>query len=425
MAYIPNFQRSVTPFLLVAVGCLSIVFLIPTISQASGAVDPQGTGEPKPVEPVETFVTPQEVESLGIPAPSGAPTTTTPDSRPDSTSPTSPVVAPEPEPEVPPLLLVETVPVEPTNTPTGSSNILYIVLATLAAVIGGGLAYLGLSTKKSKSDDGDESRCSKEKAELEAMKVELGVLGSQRALLEAILEEVKEKGLDALKGKGEQLLKSSYQTLKKRTVREGAKVGVALTGAEKTVSTFRTAKDAIDTIQEIIEAIRSLKSELESDVGRLESVYMTCMAGTVKDAASGAGRLVLASAKSDKVILVDAMGAFVYENEGIYEPLHKLLETYPNKKIVLTMAPDDLMEKWGLNNLPYEVYTSKRDPMKVNPQYYKDVLDHFKLKKEDVIYFEHAPEAVQSAQSLGIVSYFYDGEKRDLEALKKFIDSNL
>ena len=126
-----------------------------------------------------------------------------------------------------------------------------------------------------------------------------------------------------------------------------------------------------------------------------------------------------------KTILVDAMGAFVYEGTEIYEPLHLLLETYPNRKIILTMASDDLMQKWGLNNMPYEVYTSRLNPKKTEPQYYEQMLEHFHLDASDTLYFEHNPDAVKTAESVGIKSYFYNGEKRDLAALKTFLDAHL
>lgn len=57
-----------------------------------------------------------------------------------------------------------------------------------------------------------------------------------------------------------------------------------------------------------------------------------------------------------KTILVDAVDAFVIEGEGIYEPLYKLLEAYPNQKIILTNANDEQMGKFGLNDMPYEVF---------------------------------------------------------------------
>ena len=47
------------------------------------------------------------------------------------------------------------------------------------------------------------------------------------------------------------------------------------------------------------------------------------------------------------------------------------------------------------------------------------------LNKNDVVYFEHSLGAVKSAESVGINSYHYDPEKKDLEGLKKFLTENL
>jgi HAD superfamily hydrolase (TIGR01509 family) len=123
-----------------------------------------------------------------------------------------------------------------------------------------------------------------------------------------------------------------------------------------------------------------------------------------------------------KTILVDAVDTFVIEGEGIYKPLHDLLETYPNRKIVLTNANDEQMVEFGLTDLPYELFTLKHNPDKPNPTYFKTMLEHFNLKADDVVYFEHNPEAVKSAESVGITSYYYDPEKKDLAALKEFLD---
>ncbi len=126
-----------------------------------------------------------------------------------------------------------------------------------------------------------------------------------------------------------------------------------------------------------------------------------------------------------KTILVDAVDAFVIVGEGIYKPMHELLETYTNKKIILTGANDQQMAKFGLDNMPYEVFTLKHDPEKTDPNYYEKMLAHFGLGKDEVIYFEHNPEAVKSAQSVGITSYHYDFDKKDIEALKQFLNQNI
>lgn len=129
-----------------------------------------------------------------------------------------------------------------------------------------------------------------------------------------------------------------------------------------------------------------------------------------------------------KTILVDAVDCFVVEdgdNFKIFKEMHDLLETFPNRKIILTGANDEQFKKFGLDKMPYEVFTLKHNPEKTSPEYYKKMLEHFGLGKDDVIYFEHNPEAVKSAQSVGIKSHYYDNDKKDLETLKSFLTENL
>ena len=129
-----------------------------------------------------------------------------------------------------------------------------------------------------------------------------------------------------------------------------------------------------------------------------------------------------------KTILVDALYGLVVEQDGnfrIFEEMYDLLETFPNPKIILTGADDEQFKKWGLDKMPYEVFSLKHNPEKTDPEYYKTLLKRFGLDKDEVIYFEHNPDAVKSAESVGIKSYYYDPEKKDLEALRKFLTENL
>ena len=126
-----------------------------------------------------------------------------------------------------------------------------------------------------------------------------------------------------------------------------------------------------------------------------------------------------------KTILVDAVDAFVIETENgfeIFEPMRKMLDEFPNVKIILTGANDEQFQKFGLDKMPYEVFTLKHDPEKTNPEYYKKMLEHFNLKSEDVTYFEHNPDAVKSAESIGIKTHFWDNEKRPLRELAIFLE---
>ncbi|MFA7193318.1 MAG: hypothetical protein WC087_00145 [Candidatus Paceibacterota bacterium] len=130
-----------------------------------------------------------------------------------------------------------------------------------------------------------------------------------------------------------------------------------------------------------------------------------------------------------KTILVDAVDTSIIENESgefvKFQEMFDLLETYENQKIILTNANDEQIKEFGLDDVPYPVFTLKHNPDKPNPIYFESLLTEYDFSPEEVIYFEHNPSAVESAESIGIISYFYDPELKDLDALKSFLDENL
>lgn len=129
-----------------------------------------------------------------------------------------------------------------------------------------------------------------------------------------------------------------------------------------------------------------------------------------------------------KTILVDAVDGLIIKNGEkfeIFSEMFKLLESFLNRKIILTGAADERYKTYGLDKAPYEVFTLKHDPEKTDSKYFEILLNKLGFTNDDVIYFEHNPGAVKSAESVGIKSYYYDPEKRDLGALKDFLDSNL
>lgn len=90
-----------------------------------------------------------------------------------------------------------------------------------------------------------------------------------------------------------------------------------------------------------------------------------------------------------KTILVDALDTFCFEDKSINQEMHDLLETFPNKKILVSGANDEQFEMWGLSKMPYEVFTLKHHPEKTDPKYFETLLQHFELSKNEVVYFEH------------------------------------
>jgi HAD superfamily hydrolase (TIGR01509 family) len=127
-----------------------------------------------------------------------------------------------------------------------------------------------------------------------------------------------------------------------------------------------------------------------------------------------------------KTILVDAVNTTIIKDETgafvQFKELFELLETYANPKVIVTNANDEQLVEFGLNNVPYPVFTMKHNPDKPDPIYFKTLLEQYNWQPTDVIYLEHNPDAVKSAESVGITSYHYDKDKRDLVELKKFID---
>ncbi|WP_339609567.1 HAD-IA family hydrolase [uncultured Planktosalinus sp.] len=123
-----------------------------------------------------------------------------------------------------------------------------------------------------------------------------------------------------------------------------------------------------------------------------------------------------------KTILVDAYNSFVTEG-GINLELKKHLDSFKNPKIILTNANEEEKIKYGIVNMPYKVFTLEHNPNKTNPEYYKIMLEHFNLKPENVIYFEHNSEAVNSAKRFGINTFHYI-KSEGLEALMNFLKNN-
>lgn len=121
-----------------------------------------------------------------------------------------------------------------------------------------------------------------------------------------------------------------------------------------------------------------------------------------------------------KTVLVDAVDCFVSKDGRIFTEMHDLLESYPNRKIILTGANEEQFKQFGLDKMPYEVFTLQHSPEKTDPKYYQMMLEHFNLDRVNVIYFEHNDKAVEIARSAGINSYHYDSRKKRSRSSEKF-----
>lgn len=126
-----------------------------------------------------------------------------------------------------------------------------------------------------------------------------------------------------------------------------------------------------------------------------------------------------------KTILVDAINTFIINGWGIDQEICDVLEAFPNRKIVLTNASKERLEQEDFSRVPYDIFTLQNNPSKSSPDYYLKMFEHFDLKSQEVIYFEHNPDAIKSAESVGIKTYYFDPEKRDIASLNTFLRSEL
>ena len=125
-----------------------------------------------------------------------------------------------------------------------------------------------------------------------------------------------------------------------------------------------------------------------------------------------------------KTILVDAWNTFVTK-DGIFKEMKEMLDEFENEKIILTNANEDEKVELGIVNMPYKVFSLAHNPDKTDPKYFRKMLDFFSLSPDEVIYFEHNEDAVKSARSIGITSFHYDKDTKDLVSLKKFLKDNI
>jgi len=124
-----------------------------------------------------------------------------------------------------------------------------------------------------------------------------------------------------------------------------------------------------------------------------------------------------------KTILVDAMNTLIV-NGGVDQKMKDILDKFENRKIILTNANDNQIFK-HLQNMPYEMFTLKHNPNKVDGGYYEIFLENFALKANECVYFEHNLSAVDRAKEVGIETFHFDKDKRDLRKLKNFLEDKL
>ena len=124
-----------------------------------------------------------------------------------------------------------------------------------------------------------------------------------------------------------------------------------------------------------------------------------------------------------KIILVDAWKTFILP-DGIFIEMYEMLEEFKEKKVVVTNANKEEQIVFGMNDIPYEIFSLSHNPEKNDPNYFKKFTDLYNVNFDELIYFEHNICAVNTAKKIGIKTFHYD-KKSSLIELKHFIINNL
>ncbi len=125
-----------------------------------------------------------------------------------------------------------------------------------------------------------------------------------------------------------------------------------------------------------------------------------------------------------KTILVDAVNTFVVDGK-INTEMKAMLDTFSNRKIIVTNANPEEQVTYGLVDMPYQMFTLSHQPNKTDPEYFTTLLEKYALTPQTVIYFEHNPAAVMSATLVWITAFQYDYVWKNVAAVKEFIEKNI
>lgn len=123
-------------------------------------------------------------------------------------------------------------------------------------------------------------------------------------------------------------------------------------------------------------------------------------------------------------MLVWSLHTLVNEDGIINTEVQSILNEFDNTKIIVTNSNDAEIEKLGLNNLNYEIFTLAHEPNKVNPLYFDILLRTYNLLPKNTIYFDSSEEALSAAKSMWITTYKFDKNK-DINVLRNYLKVNL
>ena len=128
-----------------------------------------------------------------------------------------------------------------------------------------------------------------------------------------------------------------------------------------------------------------------------------------------------------KTLLIDAVNTFIIKGEWIDQNIYQIIQQYPDiQNIIVTNADYQQDNLFGLCDMPYPVFTGKKNPHKSDPSYYQLLYKTHNLNPQDIIYIEHNIDAIKSAQQNGInKTYHFDPLQKNYDKLDQFLKNHL
>ncbi|MFA5992586.1 MAG: alanine--tRNA ligase-related protein [Candidatus Pacearchaeota archaeon] len=125
--------------------------------------------------------------------------------------------------------------------------------------------------------------------------------------------------------------------------------------------------------------------------------------------------------KKKSIMLVDGMHCLYDKDFKINQELLDLLNLISNKKIVVVNGfankAKELLEEYNFEVFSLENENIKKDDKK----FFELLVKKYSLNINEIVYFDHLEENINSAKKIGIKSELYNGTKQ----IAKFIDNNL
>jgi HAD superfamily hydrolase (TIGR01509 family) len=124
--------------------------------------------------------------------------------------------------------------------------------------------------------------------------------------------------------------------------------------------------------------------------------------------------------KEKSIILVDGMHCLYDKGFKINKELLEIIGSFDNKKVLVVNGysekAKEILNEYGIEIFSLEDEKIKKD----NVKFFERLLQKYRLNSQQLIYFDHAEENIDSAKKLGIKSILY----KDNNQIKGFIEKN-